>query len=86
MCGNPKRELDVRFRKLGDRYILAKGMDTYEIDQVASLIWQCCDGNHSIADIASKIVEQYDVDYQQAAADCAEYVEVLRERGMVGWE
>lgn len=83
MCGNPKRRLDVRFRKLGERYILAKGMDVYETDEVGSLIWQYCDGNHSIADIANKLVEQYNVDHKQAAADCAEYVEDLRERDLV---
>ncbi|MBU2659401.1 PqqD family protein [Bacillus cabrialesii] len=49
------------------------------LNEMASDIYNHIDGKMSIHDICSKIVNEYDVDYQTCLEDCMELFEMLIE-------
>lgn len=81
---NPKRALSVRFRKIGQRMFLIKGIDCFELDEVGYQIWNLCDGEHSLDQIADQIAVAFPgSDRQVVAADSEEFLASLRESGLV---
>jgi hypothetical protein len=55
----------------------------YSLDLVGTFIWERCDGQHSIAEIAQQIVNEYEVSPEQAAKDCLEFIEDLHKQGLL---
>ena len=41
----------------------------YYLNKTATLIWKCCDGQHSLDDIEMKIIEIYDVESHELRND-----------------
>lgn len=81
---NPKRVLSVRFRKIGQRLFLVKGHEAFELDEVGYQIWNLCDGEHSLDEIADKITEAFPgTDRRVVAADSEEFVASLRDSGLI---
>ena len=53
------------------------------LNPVAIKVFGLLDGKHSIEEIAREVTEEFDIDESQAAADIREFVEALRENGML---
>lgn len=52
------------------------------LNEVATRVWSLCDGR-TIDDMADAIVEEFEVEREEALSDILELVSDMRERGMV---
>jgi hypothetical protein len=57
----------------------------YILDHNDPFIWERCDGQHSVAQIAGEIAEEYEISPEEAARDCREFIESLAEQGLLRW-
>ncbi len=57
----PKRKPDYRLELLDNELLLYHPTETqiFYFNQTASLIWQLCDGQHSISEIIELLIEAY---------------------------
>jgi hypothetical protein len=53
------------------------------LSEVGTRIWELSDGRHSLADIARAIVQEFEVEEEQARADLVEFVDDLAGRGLL---
>jgi methyltransferase-like protein len=69
-------------RKTGNEYILvpvanniADMNSVYTLNETGAFIWEQFDGKRSLKEIIDSLVEEYDVDYDSASKDVAEFVD-----------
>lgn len=55
------------------------------LDKVGSYVWDFCDGNHTINEIAESIHQEYKLTIEEAEAALRTYFNQLSERGLVGF-
>ena len=83
-----KRGENLVFRKIVDQTILVpiKGnvgdlRYIYQLDDVASFIWEKIDGRRVLGDIKKMVMKEYDVSDEQAEKDLLDFVSQLEEIG-----
>jgi len=54
----------------------------FDLNEVASFIWERMDGKHKLTDIVEEIKNEFDIDIETASRDAAELIENLREAGL----
>lgn len=64
----------------GTVILLLSGM-MHQLNLVGGLIWQQCDGQKSLDEISSGLAVEFDVEQDEVAADVADFVADLTERG-----
>lgn len=64
----------------GTVILLLSGM-MHQLNLVGGLIWQQCDGDKTIADIADELAGEFDVDKAELASDVVDFVADLAKRG-----
>ena len=57
----------------------------YNLNPVGTFIWERCDGQHTLAQIAAAMAEEYDVLPEEAERDCQEFIDSLVEQGLLQW-
>jgi hypothetical protein len=55
----------------------------HQLNPTASLIWRCCDESESIAEIAQRLVDEFDVEWGVAMEDVAATLRRLRSLNLV---
>lgn len=77
-------------RKIFDEYYLVpigeaanKFQGIIAINDVSSFIFDCLPDCGSAEEVASRLVEKYDTDAETADADVKEFLNVLREQGII---
>ncbi len=55
----------------------------YQLNEAAARIYALCDGEHSLADIASAVAEDYDIPLGLALLDCREQIFRMAKTGLV---
>ena len=55
----------------------------HTLNEVGTLVWEAADGRTSLAAIAARICERYEVDAPAAAHDVDAFVDALLERGLI---
>jgi hypothetical protein len=55
----------------------------HELNEVGSLIWSLCDGQHSSQQIAQAVVEAFDVTLEEALRDTEAFLSQLREKDLL---
>jgi len=65
---------NIKFLELdGEAIIYSLNNPTgYYLNKTATLIWKCCDGQHSLEDIERKIVEFFEIESHPIQDDIAE--------------
>jgi len=63
--------------------LLAEKAQVKVLNTVGARIWQLADGTKTVRDIINHIVNEYDVDTQQAEPDIIEFLDLLWEKGMI---
>lgn len=81
----PVRKAELAHRTLGDEAVVVEFQNSYffSLNPVGTFIWNHCDGQHSIRQIAAAIAKEYDVSLDEAARDCQDFVESLAEQGLL---
>lgn len=64
----------------GTVILLLSGM-MHQLNLVGGLIWQRCDGERTIAEIAAELAQEFSVEQAEVTADVAEFVAELTGRG-----
>ena len=64
----------------GTVILLQSGM-MHQLNLVGGLIWQQCDGQQSLADIAGELAKEFSVEQTEVESDVAVFVADLAERG-----
>ena len=83
-----KKEL-IKREIAGDTILVPYGKTVYDsnglfvLNEVAAFIWDMLEKVQSEEEIIEKILEEYDVSYEDAAADTAEFLEKLREMEII---
>jgi len=62
---------------------LAQLQRLFSLNAVGAFIWQALDGNRDLAAIHHDLVERFEVTEDEARRDLAEYVESLRDAGVI---
>jgi hypothetical protein len=57
----------------------------YNLNPVATFIWERCDGSQDLGQIAKAVVAEFKVSPEEAARDCREFVESLVAQGLLAW-
>jgi hypothetical protein len=88
MARYPVKSQDTAHRKMADEAIVVNFHSSffYDFNPVAADIWERCDGEHSIAQIAAELAKEYDVTLEEATRDCQEFVEGLVAEGLLEWQ
>ncbi len=64
----------------GTVILLLSGM-MHQLNLVGGLIWQQCDGERTLPDIAAELAREFSVEQSEVDSDVAEFVADLAERG-----
>jgi Coenzyme PQQ synthesis protein D (PqqD) len=81
----PKRRSDVRIRVVdGEAVILdsERGL-IHQLNNTANYIWEGCDGNSTVAEIAQQLAVVFTVDPQTAADDSATLILQFQSLGLL---
>jgi hypothetical protein len=81
-----KKSDSVVFRKIGEEYILVPIRQDvgdlesiYTLNETAARIWELTDGKTQASKIKEKIVEEFDVEPEEAEKDLIEHLQQLEE-------
>jgi len=68
----------------GEAIVLDReGERVHHLNEVATLVLECCTGDHTEDEIVAEVLARYDVDPAEAAADVAELIERFRALGLL---
>lgn len=83
MPQKPQQIFNIRMVVIQGRSFLTQFNVSYEIDEVGLRIWELCDGEHTIDEIATTIIQEYDAPYDRVLADCQDFVADLTHKGLL---
>ena len=79
-----KKSESIVSRRIGDEYILVPIRQDvgdlesiYTLNETGALIWELIDGKIQVKEIKEKIVEEFEVDPEQAEQDLKEHLQQL---------
>lgn len=82
---HPVRSLGARLTRNKGVWAVTRGSTSYELNEVGVRIWDLCDGDHTLADIATALASEYAVSADDANADAAAFVSELLAHKIVEW-
>ncbi|MCK4851698.1 MAG: PqqD family protein [Candidatus Omnitrophica bacterium] len=59
--------------------------DLVSINGTGILVWDICDGSHTVGTIVREITERYEVSRDKAEEDCLVYLKELEGAGFIGY-
>ena len=85
-----KIKKDLVIRQVADNWVvLPTASDVLDFDGMLTLnetgvmLWKLLENETSLEDLASALMEEYEVDREQALADVGEFVETLKKAGCI---
>lgn len=78
---------DTAHRVLSDEAIVVNFQNSffYNLNPLGTFIWERCDGQHSLEEIVTALVDEYEVTPEEAGKDCQEFIDSLVEQGLLQW-
>jgi hypothetical protein len=82
---HPKRRVDVNVRMVdGEVVVLDRQSDLiHQLNHTASYIWDRCDGQSTVAEIANQLAAAFHVDAHTAGQDVATTIRQLHSLGLL---
>jgi hypothetical protein len=82
---HPKRRVDVNVRMVdGEVVVLDRQSDLiHQLNHTASYIWDRCDGQSTVAEIANQLAAAFHVDADTAVLDVATTIRQLHSLGLL---
>ena len=64
----------VIWRRIDDEVVIITddGISLHKLNKTAAHIWEMCNGDHQLDEIAASLCERFDVSLEEAAADVLE--------------
>jgi hypothetical protein len=56
-----------------------------QLDEIGSFVWQRCDGDHTVNDIAVALSEEYKITRREAEVSLTQFLQNLAKRGMIAF-
>jgi hypothetical protein len=70
--------------------LLSKGLEPgtnhIALDEVGSLVWSLCDGEHSVREIADTVAERFGADFDPQSKRLAVFMLTMKQRGWLVWK
>jgi hypothetical protein len=63
--------------------VLLERAEVKVVNEAGSLVWDRIDGRRTLEEIVQTVIDEFDVEPEQARRDVLEFVASLREHGMV---
>lgn len=81
----PVQKNEVIWRRIGDAVVVIKedGLSSHTLNKTAAFIWELCDGNLEVNEIAAKLHERFDVSLEEARNDVYSTIEELMMAGIL---
>ena len=81
----PVQNKEAIWRRIGDTIVVIKedGLSSHVLNKTAAFIWELCDGNLDMEEIAAKIHQHFDVSLDNAQADVRSIIEELTTAGII---
>lgn len=82
----PKRKSDVMMKTVGNESLLYRSDDksVHVLNRTAKLIWDMCDGEHSLADFESSIRSSFAVpDDYDVMNDIRQAIQTMSDKGLL---
>jgi hypothetical protein len=78
----------IIWRRIEDEVVLIKddGLSVHVLNKTAAHIWELCNGEHSLSDIAESVCERFDTTVEEATKDAADLVDNLDQLGLLASE
>jgi hypothetical protein len=75
----------LAWREIEDSVVIISPEDSvvHELNDTASFIWKQFNGNHTLREIAARLVEEYEIDTATALADIERLATALGEKGLL---
>ncbi|MCB0386296.1 MAG: PqqD family protein [Bdellovibrionales bacterium] len=76
----------IAWNVIGDQVValsLGEERRVHEFSEVASVIWQHLNSGPGFAELHRKVIEEFDVDSEEARRDLRDLLEDLRAKGLV---
>jgi coenzyme PQQ biosynthesis protein PqqD len=76
LATRPRRQEGVLMQEAQGQTVLLRLGDGgyYALDEVGAIIWDLCDGSHTVGDIAAQLCGQFDAPEATITADVLEFV------------
>ena len=81
----PQRKEGIVWRRGNDGVVVLNPNDGqyFSLDDVGGRIWELCEGERSVADIADVLAEEYEADASVIQADALGLLHELKDEGLV---
>jgi hypothetical protein len=81
----PRRRADVNVRVIeGDTLVLDRRLrQIHQLNATASFVWDRCDGQHAVTEIAAALAGDFEVDPEIAERDAAATVRQFAQAGLL---
>ena len=82
----PLRMERLAYRTIGHETIILDtkiGKEVHQLNEVATFIWNLCDGTHDLQSMANKVCKEFDIDYLQATDDIKILIEELNSKSLL---
>ena len=81
----PERDERIVWRRGDDGVVVLNPKDGqyFSLDDVGGRIWELCEGDRSVAEIADALAAEYDAEPAAIQADALELLGELRDEGLV---
>lgn len=79
------RDPDAAWRVFEDGAVIVTPQESvmHSLNPVGTRIWELADGTLTINEILDKIVDDFDVERDQAAQDVVDFCQALADKGMI---
>jgi hypothetical protein len=83
----PCKSKETAGRLMGDEAIIVNFTSSFffNLNPVGTFIWERCDGQHTLEQIAADLTDEFEVSSEEAARDCREFIDSLVEQGLLQW-
>lgn len=72
---------DIISRQIGDEIVVLRddGLSVHVLNKTAAHVWEMCDGNHELDEIALSLCKRFAVAFAEASADVQDTISKLEE-------
>lgn len=82
----PLRMQHLAYKTIGQETIILDtqiGKEVHQLNEVASFIWNLCDGEHNLQNIIDLVCEEFEIDATTASSDVSNLISELQSKSLL---